>query len=81
MIVKISLEKSLNSKFIIFIIPSPMNQTNFICMQPVDKLEQMKTELLHEFNKVHPQNPLPTETLFKYTIELELINRLLTPLN
>jgi hypothetical protein len=56
-------------------------QTNFICMQPVDKLEQMKTELLHEFNKVHPQNPLPTETLFKYTIELELINRLLTPIN
>jgi len=52
-------------------------QVNFICMQPTDKLKQMKKDLLYEFNEVHPKNPLPVQTLFKYTIELELINNLL----
>lgn len=52
-------------------------QVNFIYSQPADKLKQMKTELLYEFNQVHPKNPLPVQTLFKYTIELELINNLL----
>jgi len=32
---------------------------------------------LYEFNEVHPKNPLPVQILFKYTIELELINNLL----
>lgn len=57
------------------------NQTNFICMQPVEKLEEMKKQLLYEFNEVHPKNPIPTKILFQYTIELELINRLLKPIN
>jgi hypothetical protein len=52
-------------------------QVNFICMQPTDKLKQMKTQLLYEFNEVHPKNPLPVQILFRYTIELELINNLL----
>jgi hypothetical protein len=50
-------------------------------MQPVDKLEEMKKQLLYEFNEVHPKNPIPTKILFQYTIELELINRLLKPIN
>jgi hypothetical protein len=53
------------------------DQLNFIFMQPTDKLKQMKKALLYEFNEVHPKNPLPVQTLFKYTIELELINNLL----
>lgn len=52
-------------------------QTTFICSQPADKLKQMKSQLLYEFNEVHTKTPLPTEILFKYTIELELINNLL----
>jgi hypothetical protein len=52
-------------------------QVNFICMQPTDKLKQMKKNLLYEFNEVHPKNPLPVQILFRYTIELELINNLL----
>jgi len=52
-------------------------QTTFICSQPADKLKQMKSQLLYEFNQVHPKTPLPVQTLFKYTIELELINNLL----
>lgn len=53
------------------------NQVNFICSQPADKLKQMKSQLLYEFNEVHTKTPLPTEILFRYTIELELINNLL----
>jgi hypothetical protein len=56
-------------------------QTNFICMQTVDKLEDMKKQLLYEFNEVHPKNPIPAAILFQYTIEMELINRLLSPIN
>jgi hypothetical protein len=52
-------------------------QTTFICNQPADKLKQMKSQLLYEFNEVHTKTPLPTEILFRYTIELELINNLL----
>lgn len=52
-------------------------QTTFICSQPADKLKQMKSQLLYEFNEVHTKKPLPTEILFRYTIELELINNLL----
>jgi hypothetical protein len=52
-------------------------QVNFICIQPTDKLKQMKKDLLYEFNEVHPKNPLPVQILFRYTIELELINNLL----
>ena len=52
-------------------------QTTFICSQPADKLKQMKSQLLYEFNEVHTKTPLPTEILFRYTIELELINNLL----
>ena len=53
------------------------NQVNFICSQPADKLKEMKSALLYEFNEVHTKKPLPTEILFRYTIELELINNLL----
>ena len=53
------------------------NQLTFICSQPTDKLKQMKTALLYEFNEVHTKTPIPTEILFRYTIELELINNLL----
>ncbi len=35
------------------------DQLTFICSQPIDKLKQMKTELLYEFNQVHPKTPLP----------------------
>ncbi len=49
------------------------DQLTFICSQPADKLKQMKTA----FNQVHPKTPLPVQTLFRYTIELELINNLL----
>lgn len=52
-------------------------QTTFICSQPADKLKQMKSQLLYEFNEVHTKTPIPTEILFRYTIELELINNLL----
>jgi hypothetical protein len=52
-------------------------QVNFICIQPTDKLKQMKKDLLYEFNEVHPKTPLPVQILFRYTIELELINNLL----
>ena len=53
------------------------DQLNFIFMQPTDKLKQMKKALLYEFNEVHPKNPLPVQILFKFTIELELIDKLL----
>ena len=52
-------------------------QTTFICSQRADKLKQMKSQLLYEFNEVHTKTPIPTEILFRYTIELELINNLL----
>jgi len=52
-------------------------QVNFICSQSADKLKQMKKDLLYEFNEVHTKTPIPTEILFRYTIELELINNLL----
>ena len=53
------------------------DQLNFIFMQPTDKLKDMKKALLYEFNEVHTKTPIPTEILFRYTIELELINNLL----
>lgn len=53
------------------------DQVNFILSQPTDKLEQMKTSLLYEFNEVHPANPIPSNILFKYAIELELIRKTL----
>lgn len=49
------------------------DQTEFIMSQPLSKLEQMKNELIYEFNNVdmHP-------TIFiRYTFELMLIRNLI----
>lgn len=52
-------------------------QTEFILNQPIEKIKEMKKSLLYEFNQVHPVVKIPNDILFKYTIELELINRIL----
>lgn len=49
------------------------DQTEFIMSQPLSKLEQMKSELIYEFNNVdmHPK------IFIRYTFELMLIRNLI----
>ena len=45
----------------------------FICSQSAEKLQEMKKQIICEFNN----GTIPQELKFKYCVELELINNLL----